>query len=164
MTDEPPARGRLFLITAPSEDRAAAVAGQLGDRLERAFVVSGSQIGAMVVPGPGADAPSALERVRALLLRWSACLAAAETFLLEGYDAVVHDTILGEHLEDFLDLCAPETVHVVVLDDAAATGTPRWGLWLDPSLAADAVADELLARLEESEVLTAEPTGVGDEA
>lgn len=157
MTEEAPARGRLFLVAAPSAERAAPVALELGRRLPRAFVVSGAQIGSMVVGRRVAPPESDLERLHGLLLRWSACLAAAETFLLEGFDAVVHDVIAGDQLEDFLDLCAPEPVHVVIVDDSHGAGTPRWGLWLDPAAPPDAAAAAVLARLEESLVLTAEP-------
>ena len=49
------------------------------------------------------------------LLRWSAALAVAETYQLEGFDAVVAEDALGDRLEDFLDLVEPEPVHVVVV-------------------------------------------------
>lgn len=158
MSGDAPARGRLFLVTAPSQQDAAAVAQGLGRLLPRAFVVAGSQVDAMVVSGRAPEHGAGLEAVRHLLLRWSACLAAAETYQLEGFDAVVHDVVLGGHLEDFLDLAAPETVHLVVLDDPRSSDTPRWGLWLGPG---DALGDELaraaLERLDEAAVLTAEP-------
>ena len=48
---------------------------------------------------------------------------------------MVHDVVSGGHLDDFLDLAAPETVHVVVLDDPGVSATPRWGLWLDATAA-----------------------------
>ena len=89
MTDEPVTRGRLFLISAPSEDTAAAVALALGHRLPRCLVVAGSQMDAMLVSGRAPADDVGLEGVRHRLLRWSACLAAAETYQLEGFDAVV---------------------------------------------------------------------------
>lgn len=154
MTQEAPARGRLFLVAAPSEEQAAPVALELGSRLPHAFVVSASQIGSMVVGRRAGLPDNDVERLRGLLLRWSACLAAAETFLLEGFDAVVHDAITGDQLEDFLDLCAPEPVHVVVVDEPHGSDTPRWGLWLDPAEAPAAAASAVLSRLEDSRVLT----------
>ena len=158
MTDEPVARGRLFLVTAPSEDAAAAVGLELGHRLPRCLVVAGTQVDAMVVSGRVPDNDVGLEGVRHRLLRWSACLAAAETYQLEGFDAVVCDVVTGGHLEDFLDLAAPETVHVVVLDDPRASATPRWGLWLDANAAPPGdLADAVLAHLEEAKVRTVEP-------
>ncbi|MDV3221790.1 hypothetical protein [Intrasporangium sp.] len=158
MSDESPRRGRLFLVTAPSEDGAAAVALGLGRLLPRAFVIAGSQVESMVVSGGAPDQGAGLEAVRQRLLRWSACLAAAETYQLEGFDAVVHDVVVGEHLEDFLDLAAPETVHLVVLDEPQGSPTPRWGLWLEPGSAPDhQLAQAALERLDEAAVLTAEP-------
>ena len=158
MTDGPVTRGRLFLVTAPSEDPAAAVALELGRRLPRCLVVAGSQVDAMVVSGRAPADDVGLEGVRHRLLRWSACLAAAEAYQLEGFDAVVHDVVIGGHLEDFLDLAAPETVHVVVLDDPHASATPRWGLWLDANAGPPGdLADAVLANLEEAEVRTIEP-------
>ncbi|WP_353510613.1 hypothetical protein [Intrasporangium sp.] len=158
MTDEPITRGRLFLVTAANEDTAAAVALELGDRLPRCLVVAGSQVDAMVVSGRAPADHAGLEGVRHRLLRWSACLAAAETYQLEGFDAVVHDVVIGGHLEDFLDLAAPETVHVVVLDDPRVSATPRWGLWLDASAAPPGdLVGAILAHLEEAKVRTVEP-------
>ncbi len=158
MTDEPVTRGRLFLITAPSEDAAAAVALELGRRLPRCLVVAGSQVDAMLVSGRPPSDDVGLEGVRHRLLRWSACLAAAETYQLEGFDAVVSDVITGGHLEDFLDLAAPETVHVVVLDDPRLSATPRWGLWLDAGAAPPGtLAEAVLAHLDDATVRTVEP-------
>ena len=129
MTEEPVTRGRLFLVTSPVPDAAAAVAVELAHRLPRCLVVAGS-----------------------------ACLAAAETYQLEGFDAVVHDVVIGGHLEDFLDLAAPETVHVVVLDDPRLSATPRWGLWLVARAAPPGtLAEAILAHLDTSRVLTTEP-------
>ena len=94
------------------------------------------------------------------LLRWSAALAVAETYQLEGFDAVVAEDALGDRLEDFLDLVEPEPVHVVVIRDDADPATPRWGLWVegtDVGSDADGVAAEVVAHLDESRVLTTPP-------
>ena len=94
------------------------------------------------------------------LLRWSAALAVAETYQLEGFDAVVAEDALGDRLEDFLDLVEPEPVHVVVIRDDADPATPQWGLWVegtDVGSDADGVAAEVVARLDESRVLTTPP-------
>ena len=93
-----------------------------------------------------------------LLLRWSASIAAAETFLLEGYDAVVSDDVQGDRLEDFLDLAAPETVHLVVLrHPALAADTPHWGLWVEAGdRQPERVAADVLSRLDDARVVTAE--------
>lgn len=158
MSEEPVPRGRLFLVTSPRPEAAAAVAVELAHGLPRCVVVAGSQVDAMVVSGRAPDDDVGLEGVRHRLLRWSACLAAAEAYQLEGFDAVVHDVVTGGHLEDFLDLAAPETVHVVVLDDPRVSATPRWGLWLDAGAASSGdLADAVLAHLEEAKVRTVEP-------
>ena len=116
---------------------------------------STSTLASASVVGSADDA--GLEGVRHRLLRWSACLAAAEAYQLEGFDAVVHDVVTGGHLEDFLDLAAPETVHVVVLDDPRLSATPRWGLWLDPTASPPGnVADAVLSHLETARVPTVE--------
>ena len=70
---------------------------------------------------------------------------------------MVHDVVTGEHLEDFLDLAAPETVHVIVLDDPRVSATPPWGLWLDDSNAPPGpLADAVLTHLDSARVRTAE--------
>jgi len=153
-------RGRLFLVTAQSEEQAAAVGSAVAARLSRCVLVRGSTVDDMVVSGR-AVGTSHLERTHHLLLRWSACLALAETYLLEGYDAVVADAVTGPHVEDFLDLAAPETVHLLVVDDAESSTTPRWGLWLSPGVDAEEAAGALLGRLEDAAVLTADPGDVG---
>jgi hypothetical protein len=99
---------------------------------------------------------AAADRFRELLLRWSACIAVAETYQLEGFDAVITDVVLGDRLEDFLDLVAPEPVHLIVVDDdGGAGGTPRWGLWLDAAPAApDTAVEPILGRLDDALVTT----------
>jgi hypothetical protein len=159
MSHDSPARGRLFLVTAPDGESLRAVAGALASRLPRSILVVGSVVDGMVVSNPPDEGASALERTARLLLRWSACLAIAETYQLEGFEAVIADDVRGDHLEDFLDLAAPETVHVLVLDDPSSSTTPAWGLWLDSDLAPDVLADAALQRLDEAKVATAEPSG-----
>ncbi|GAA6524653.1 hypothetical protein [Intrasporangium sp. DVR] len=173
MSDQEEARGRLILVTSASTATAGEVAAALGQTLPRCAVVGGGVVDAMVVTGRAAEPLSdeAGDALRAatdpavagqLLLRWSACLALAETFQLEGFDVVVHDVVLGDHLEDFLDLAAPEPVHVIVIGDPIGSTTPRWGLWLDPAPAPDVTAAAVLARLDEAVVLTAEPADPHD--
>lgn len=153
-----PERGRLFLVTGGTRDVRAGVAGGLAAHLDRAVAVDCSVFDRMIVSGrvPATDPPT-LAQVRQLLLRWSAGIATAETYQLEGYDAVVTDDLHGDHLEDFLDLVSPEPVLLVVLDDGSDAVTPHWGLWLDGAgRQADDLAEDILARLDDALVLTTE--------
>jgi hypothetical protein len=156
-----PARGRLFLVTGPEATERVAVAAALARSLDRSAVVDGAAIDRMLVSGRvPVDGALTAERLGQLLLRWSAALAAAETFQLEGFDAVVTDDVQGAHVEDFLDLAAPETVHLVVLrHPSLEPGTPRWGLWVDGGdRSPEETSLDILSRLDDARVVTAEPT------
>ncbi|MBC9821610.1 hypothetical protein [Terrabacter sp. MAHUQ-38] len=162
--DDAAPRGRLLLVTAGRGRARAGLAAALAARLERAVVVDGEALERAVLPETarrGWAEPPTPEQLRLRLLRWSAALAVAETYQLEGFDAVLSDDAHGEHLEDFLDLAAPEPVHVVVLGDPADRVTPRWGLWVGGTTSDEATADEVLARLDEALVPTSEGDGPG---
>ena len=154
-------RGRLFVVTGPHAPERSQVATALARRSTRAIAIDCSSFDTMLVTGrQDYDDPPTLEQIRQLFLRWSAGIATAETYLLEGFDAVVSDAILGSFLDDFLDLVTPEPVHLVVLGDAmdpALGSTPRYGLWLDTGARSpDEAARDVLASLEESLVVTDE--------
>jgi hypothetical protein len=155
-----PARGRLVVVTGAPDDVRTGVAGGLARRFERGVVVDGAVLDAMVVSGrTSAAGPARLDELRLWMLRCSAAIATAETYQLEGFDVVVTDDLLGDRLEDFLDLAAPEPVHVVVLDDGNDRTTPRWGLWVrcspDATEPVDVTVDEVVTRLDEALVPTA---------
>ena len=164
--DETAPRGRLLLVTAARASARAALASAVAARLERAVVVDGAALEQALTTGnvPGWDEPPTPEQLRLRLLRWSAALAVAETYQLEGFDAVVAEDALGDRLEDFLDLVEPEPVHVVVVRDGADPRTPHWGLWVDTEggegpegpEGTDGTADDVVARLSDALVLTAE--------
>lgn len=161
-TDAADPRGRLVLVTAARERDRTTLARAVAERLGQAVVVDGSALEAAVTAGPSAgwDEPPTPQQLRLRLLRWSAALAVAETYQLEGFDAVVAEDALGDRLEDFLDLVEPEPVHVVVVRDAADATTPHWGLSVSP--AADeagvpGLADEVVERLTEAVVETTTP-------
>lgn len=161
-TDAADPRGRLVLVTAARERDRTTLARAVAERLGQAVVVDGSALEAAVTTGPSAgwDEPPTPQQLRLRLLRWSAALAVAETYQLEGFDAVVAEDALGDRLEDFLDLVEPEPVHVVVVRDAADATTPHWGLSVSP--AADeagvpGLADEVVERLTEAVVETTTP-------
>ena len=157
-------RGRLFLVSGARAAEAIAVGAALARSCERAVAIDATVFDRMVVAGHDAyQEPPRAEQLRQLFLRWSAAIATAETYQLEGFDAVISDTVLGDHLEDFLDLVSPETLHLVVLDPGGgvraarrhAVGTPRWGLWVDSSeQTVDETVATVLSRLEDSVVAT----------
>lgn len=150
-------RGRLFLVSGARVANTTAVGAALARSFERAVAIDGAVFDHMVVAGrdPYREPPRA-EQLRQLFLRWSAAIATAETYQLEGFDAVISDTVLGDHLEDFLDLVSPETLHLVVLlPERLDRRTPRWGLWVDSSeQTVDETVTTVLSRLEESVVAT----------
>lgn len=163
MTEEP-ARGRLFVVIGTQAAERTAIAEALARRSTRAVAIEGSAFDAMVLAGREEYAePPTLAQVKQLFLRWSASIATAETYLLEGFDAVISDAILGGFLDDFLDLVTPEPVHLVGVQsreptEPALRATPRYGLWVDlRARTADEVADEVLLRLDEALVLTEDP-------
>ncbi|MGW5238883.1 hypothetical protein ACWEOW_08120 [Monashia sp. NPDC004114] len=126
-----PDRGRLVVVTGSPEPVRTRLAGELARRFEHGVLVDGTTFDAMVVSGrTSSTGPPGLDELRLRMLRFSAAIATAETFQLDGFDVVVTDDLLGDRLEEFLDLAAPEPVHVVVLDDGMGEPTPRWGLWL----------------------------------
>ena len=163
MTTGSPGRGRLVLVTGVDPELANAAGRALAGRLDRALAVPVGALAAMVVSGGPATGSPTTEGVRQLFLAWSASLAVAETYQLEGFDVVVSDSVLGDRLEDFLELVDPEPLHLVVLGSVRSAGadpsppirllraTPRRGLWLDPAeRSPDDLADVVLARLGES--------------
>jgi hypothetical protein len=154
------ARGRLFLVTGADAAERVTVARALARAVERSAIVDGAEIDRMLVAGrvPAGGSMTG-ERLGQLLLRWSVALAAAETFQLEGYDAVVTDDVQGDRVEDFLDLADPETVHLVVLrHPALEADTPHWGLWVEAAdRPAEQVCAEILSRLDDARVVTADP-------
>lgn len=156
MSDDESPRGRLYLVTGARAAGTTSVGHALARRFERAVAIDGDVFDQMVVSGRDPfDEPPSPEQVRQLFLRWSAAIATAETYQLEGFDAVISDTVLGGHLEDFLDLASPETVHVIVLHDTLDRRTPRWGLWIDRcEQTIEETVTEILARLDEAVVVT----------
>lgn len=156
-------RGRLFLVTGAEASERTAVAQALARRSSRAIAIEGTSFDAMVLAGrEDFDEPLTVPQLRMLFLRWSASLATAEIYLLEGFDAVISDAVLGGLLDDFLDLATPEPVHLVGVHSggstpAAVLETPRYGIWVDlTAQTAEEAADEVMRRLDEALVLTAE--------
>lgn len=141
-------RGRVFVVSGRDPGSRLAVGRALAGRLPSAVLVDVTVLADMVV-GDGVPA-AGLEQLRRRLLTWSAAIAVAETYVLEGFDAVIVDDLGGDRLEEFLDLVAPEPAHVVRLDDDG----PDWGLRLDAAPDPRDTADRVLARLDQSLVVT----------
>jgi hypothetical protein len=155
-----PERGRLLLVTGANAQQRRLLGAALARRLSRAVLVDGPALERLVrveAEVPWDDPPSS-DQLRDRFLRWSAALVVAETYQLEGYDAVLVEEVLGDRLEDLLDLIDPEPVHVVILREGVDPATPHWGLWVEAAELPDAVAEMVLGHLEEALVLTADPT------
>jgi len=158
----PSAPGRLVLLTGADASGLGRLARAVGERLGGALVVDGEVLDAMLVGDASAHRvrPTGVALVRRHLLRWSAGLALAEAYLIEGYDVVVADRVEGERLEDYLDLAAPQPVHLVVVGAGIDPSTPGWGLWVTtPPETGDedalaGTAAEVVERLTESLVET----------
>ncbi len=158
------AHGRLVLVTGADGASLGRLARAIGERLGGSVVVDGRVLDAMLVdptPDESAGEASGVGLVRRQLLRWSAGLALAETYLIEGFDVVVADRVEGDRLEDYLDLAAPRPVHLVVVGAGIDPSTPGWGLWVTTPPASGDVesvagtAAEVVERLTESAVDTA---------
>ncbi|WP_076258434.1 hypothetical protein [Intrasporangium flavum] len=154
--------GRLVLVTGADASGLGRLARAVGERLGGALVVDGQVLDSMLVGDasePG-SLPTGVALVRRQLLRWSAGLALAETYLIEGHDVVVADRVEGDRLEDYLDLAAPRPVHLVVVGAGIDPSTPGWGLWVTTPPGAgdedalDGTAAEVVERLAESVVQT----------
>jgi hypothetical protein len=157
-------RGRLLLVTGADASSLGQLARAIAERLGESVVVEGHVLDAMRVDPSQttlAEPLTGVGLVRRQLLRWSAGLALAETYLIEGFDVVVADRVEGDRVEDYLDLAAPEPVHLVVVGAGIDPSTPGWGLWVTtPPEAGDAeslafTAAEVVERLAESVVDTA---------
>ena len=155
--------GRLVLVTGADASGLGRLGRAIGERLGRAVVVDGQVLDAMLVDPAQVESGevTGVGLVRRQLLRWSAGLALAETYLIEGYDVVVADRVEGDRLEDYLDLAAPAPVHLVVVGTGIDPSTPGWGLWvttppdLDDAESLSGTAAEVVERLAESVVDTA---------
>lgn len=155
--DGPPP-GRFVVVTGAGAPR---LGRALAARLDRAALVEGDVVGAMFVSAalPTDDPSPTLSALEQLFVRYSATIAAAETFQRAGYDAVVVDSLDGDRLDDFLDFCAPNPVHVVRCGGRPA---PAPGLAVG-DVPDSGPLDELVAdtfeRLDDALVITAEGPG-----
>ncbi|MDE9364175.1 hypothetical protein PZ938_01015 [Luteipulveratus sp. YIM 133132] len=180
-------RGRLFVITGIQGAGKTTIGTALARTLNRSVFIDGDLVGSVVVSGrePMSE-PASQEAIEQLLFRYVGALVLADTYRTAGFDAVIADNIFGDYLEDFLELAAPETVHLVMLHpsqdtvrlrdmerggdayrdgftiqglwESVESGTRRAGLWLDTShmTVAETVL-EILKRQPEAEVAPVSP-------
>ena len=168
-------QGRLFVITGIPGAGKTTVGRALAKALPKAVFVDGDLIGDTVVSGKEViSEPPSIEAIEQLLLRYAGALTLADVYRSAGFDAVIADDIIGDRLDDFLELAEPEPVHLVVLhpsadvvgerspvrdqsipDDGLTTldhwnvlehQTGRLGLWLDTSTMSNAMAVTTILR------------------
>ncbi|YAL84170.1 phosphotransferase [Dermacoccaceae bacterium W4C1] len=177
--------GRLFVITGVQAAGKTTVGEALAATLNKSVFIDGDTVGNMVVSGsaPMTD-PASPEAIEQLLFRYAGALVLADTYRAAGFDAVVTDNVFGEFMEDYLEIAAPETLHLVMLHPSVAQvqaredgrrknayrdgitvqglwdqvehHTPRIGLWLDTSeMTVSDVVLEIIRRQHEAIVETA---------
>ena len=181
--------GRLILVTGTPAAGKSTVGAALAGQLDRAIFVDGDEIAAMVVSGRvGYEPDAAPEAARQLLLRYRGSIAVAQTYQLDGFDAVIADNVLGELLEQFITMVLPAPLYLVVLHpaieviearemarsksgygdgtwqveqlhDLVENHTTRVGLWLtNTSESVDQTVDTILSRLDEARLDAESPT------
>ena len=154
--------GRIFVITGAPGAGKTTVGRALADALTKSIFVDGAVLADMVAAGrmPMTAEPTigALEQ---LFTRYAGALTLADVYCANGFDTVIADDMVGDYLEDFLDLADTGPLHLIVLhpsvdavherelargtdayrDGSAAENvwnevefnTKRIGLWIDNS-------------------------------
>lgn len=173
--------GRTFVVAGARAAGKSTVARALADALVKSVCIDGSVLESMVAAGrmPLTSEPTvgALEQ---LFTRWAGALTLADVWCANGFDAVIADDIIGDYLEDFLDLADTGPVHLVVLHPSIDAlyerqpakaafsaeyasvenlwnevefNTPRVGLWIDNSaMTPAAVVVRVLRNLQDATV------------
>lgn len=174
--------GRLFVITGAPASGKSTVGQELADALTKSIFVDGAVMADMVAAGrmPMTAEPTigALEQ---LFTRYAGALTLADVYRANGFDTVIADDMVGDYLEDFLDLADTGPLHLIVLHpsidalherelargtNAYSNGsaaenvwnevefnTKRVGLWIDNStLTPTQVAVRVLRNLDEATV------------
>ncbi len=175
------APGRLFVILGSDAGNRAAAGRALAEALTKSIFLDGAALAEIVVAGrmPMTQTPTvgALEQ---LYTRYAGAITLAEVYRANSFDAVVTDDVVGDQLDDFLDLAEPGPVHLVVLHpDAEAMrnraeptadkveyrwnelefNTTRVGLWIDDTSTTPAqLVVRILRNLDEARVDPADLT------
>ncbi|UIJ36440.1 AAA family ATPase [Allobranchiibius sp. GilTou73] len=178
----PDGPGRLFVITGAPASGKSTVGRALAEALTKSIFVDGEVMADMVAAGrtPMTAEPTigALEQ---LFTRYAGALTLADVYCANGFDTVIADNMVGDYLEDFLDLADTGPLHLIVLHpsvdavherelargvnaygDGSATenvwnevefNTKRVGLWIDNSTLTPAqVVVRILRNLDEATV------------
>lgn len=149
--------GRLFVISS-AEPARTTVGRALAETLTKAVFIDGEVVGDVVVSGRAevGEEPSS-EAVEQLLFRYAGGLVLADTYRAAGFDAVIAEEIPPLFFEDYLEIAAPETLHLVHLDRAPRDAPAGPGLRLDAAeLDTSELVLEIIKRQHEAVVETPE--------
>jgi chloramphenicol 3-O-phosphotransferase len=117
----------IILITGIQAAGKSSVAQALAERLEKSVHLRGDLFRRMVVNGRvdmgPADPPA--EAVRQLRLRHALAAQAANGYAAAGFDVVLQDIVLGEHLTEMVAALHSRPLYVVVLEPTAAAVRER---------------------------------------
>ncbi|MDQ3147157.1 MAG: AAA family ATPase [Actinomycetota bacterium] len=134
MTDWPPERRAVFLITGISAAGKSTVAQLLAERFPRSVHVRGDAFRRMVVAGREdmAHDPST-EALAQLRLRYRQAAMVSDASFEAGFTVVLQDVVLGPALAEYVALIRSRPLLVVVLAPrpevvaAREAGRPKWG-------------------------------------
>ncbi|MGY4719620.1 AAA family ATPase [Naumannella cuiyingiana] len=173
--------GRVIVITGAMAAGKSTVAELLSAQLPRSVHVRGDLFRRMIVNGredmTPQPSPDALEQ---LALRYDLASHAADAYAARGFDAIVQDVIIGEHLASFISRIRTAERFLVVLsptvsalewreeqrqkagyvhfspgalDSQLRQETARIGYWLDSSAQTpQETVDDILDNLERARV------------
>lgn len=116
----------IFLITGIMASGKSTVAQLLAESLKKSVHVRGDAFRRMIVNGREEYmSPPSDEAARQLELRYKLTGSVADTFLDEGFTAVIQDVVLGSYLTHFVQLIRNRPLYVVVLDPNEKTVEKR---------------------------------------
>ncbi len=176
-----PSTGRVFVVAGARAAGKSSVARALADALVKSVCIDGSVLEGMVAAGKiSLTAEPSVGALEQLFTRWAGALTLADVWCANGFDAVIADDIIGDYLEDFLDLADTGPVHLVMLHPSVDAlyerqpvtdafspeyasvenlwnevefNTQRVGLWIDNSVMTPAsVVVRVLRNLQEATV------------
>ncbi|XAS77779.1 hypothetical protein V3G39_06990 [Dermatophilaceae bacterium Sec6.4] len=108
--------GRLFVVTGLAAAEPTMVGQSLAQALQKSICIDGRNIDAMVTAGRmPVGSPPTVGGLEQLYARYAGALTLAEVYRVNGFDAVVSETAIGEYLADLLDLADTGPLHLVVL-------------------------------------------------
>lgn len=151
----------IFLITGVMASGKSTVSQLLAEQFERGVHLRGDTFRRMIVSGREEMLPEASdEAIRQLRLRYQIAALAAESYVAAGFNVIMQDVIVGDMLQDVVNLISHRPLYVIVLtpdpvaiqkreetrtkkgyglwtvtelDRRLRYETPHIGLWLDTS-------------------------------